>query len=326
MNEKRHAAPATFAKPVQKVSASPIKHPAMVNLGSPDEDVTSKEGNTRDEAEIAAISKIGTSSTSSLHNTFDILNDDRELPLEEARQAVLVANHIPNGEFIEKPEMFDNGITTNVDLTQMVQSKLNVDWEKELQTDTLITKLTTLAQCSNPGVLIGPSAASVSASLAKCSSFDYHFFTGEYISRSSMTENTEFQALINAPKHNTLSLQHHVSLSSPDPCCLIANSMHSDSTQVADNQAINIHSDRVDHYFAPSIDNTPISNAPCSKAGKLLPTHVNTKSANNSDMPSATLEQAVVVVITVYDEILGSDKGKISAPSTVTSSCCYNCL
>jgi len=35
-------------------------------------------------------------------------------------------------------------------------------------------------------------------------------------------------------------------------------------------------------------------------------------------MPSYTLEQAYVV-ITVYDEILGPDKGKISAPSTVTN-------
>jgi len=87
-------------KPVQKAATSPSTHPAVVDLGRSDHDVTSKEGDTRDAAEIAAIPKIGTSSTISHHNSFDILNEDGEIPFEEARQAKLVVNHIPNGEYI----------------------------------------------------------------------------------------------------------------------------------------------------------------------------------------------------------------------------------
>jgi len=91
-----------------------------------------------------------------LHNSFEVLNEDGEIPLGEAMQDELVANHIPIGELIDKPEMIDKGPTEIVNLTQIVHSKLNVDWEKELQSDTLSTQLTTPAQCSQEGKLIDP--------------------------------------------------------------------------------------------------------------------------------------------------------------------------
>ncbi|RHN45349.1 hypothetical protein MtrunA17_Chr7g0229801 [Medicago truncatula] len=67
-----------------------------------------------------------------------------------------------------------------------------------------------------------------------------------------------------------------------------------------------------------TVDKTLISNEPCNKTSTLPLTHFNTESGTNFDMPSAILEK-VPDVITVYEEMLRPDKGKISAPSTVTN-------
>lgn len=134
---------ATVTKPAYKSAASLNQHPDTVDLDTSDQEETAEEGDRGDVDEIAAILKIGTSSTLSLHNSFDISNEDGELPIGEARQAELEANHIPNGELIEKPVMFDIGPKELANLTQVVHSKLLVDLENKLQTETLSSNLTT---------------------------------------------------------------------------------------------------------------------------------------------------------------------------------------
>jgi len=98
----RHAA--TVSKMAQS-----SKPPDTVDLVTSDPEETNKEGGKGDEAETAAILKVGAYSTLSLHNSFEILNEDDELPLGEARQAELESQNIPNGEILKQPEMDDNG-------------------------------------------------------------------------------------------------------------------------------------------------------------------------------------------------------------------------
>jgi len=95
----------------------------------------------------------------------------------------------------------------------------------------LITQLTTPAQCSQEGKLIDPFTATISASHANDPSYDYHFFTGEYIGRSGLIGNSEFHALINAPQFNTLSTHHSVPPSLPDTGGKSEKLQHTDSTQ-----------------------------------------------------------------------------------------------
>ena len=89
----------------------------MVDLDNSDLDGNANEGDKGDEAEFAAILKTGKTSTLSLHNSFDILNEEDELPFGETRQAKLESNHISNGELFEKPKMIEKGPKDIVNLT-----------------------------------------------------------------------------------------------------------------------------------------------------------------------------------------------------------------
>lgn len=79
---------ATVSKPVNMPTVSLNQQPDMVDFDTFDLQETTKEGDKGDEAENAAFS---------LHNSFEILNEDDELPIGEARHAELVGHHISNG-------------------------------------------------------------------------------------------------------------------------------------------------------------------------------------------------------------------------------------
>lgn len=59
----------------------------LINLDNSDHEQVTKEGDNVDKAEIAAIQKSDDTSTLSLHNSFEILNEESELPSGEAKLA-----------------------------------------------------------------------------------------------------------------------------------------------------------------------------------------------------------------------------------------------
>jgi len=209
----------------------------MVDLNTSEPEEITKEGDKGDEPEIAGILKIGTSSTLSLHNSFDILNEDGELPIGEARQAELEASHIPNAshaldptldchflsvELSENPDKKDKGYTDLVILPQTGHSEFHVDLEMEPQNTTFSSNTTVPLRsqlpCSKNGKMKGADATTVSAQFPQ-------------IGHSE-------------PQSTTLSPHNNISLTSPVHCSMTGKLQHSDHTSAADKHALIINSDR----------------------------------------------------------------------------------
>ena len=134
-----------------------------------DHEELNKEGENVDVPESAAIQKSVDSSTLSLHNSFDLLHEDGELPLGEEK---LDPNHISADDLFESAEIVDK-VSEEPKVADTVK---NDSFEPAIldtnmtvvESDTRIMFIPTSApqspeQCSQAGRRLYPSAAIVSA-------------------------------------------------------------------------------------------------------------------------------------------------------------------
>jgi len=108
-----------------------VKNTEWVDLNNSNHEGLSKEGCVVDVAEIAATQKSGNSSTPPLHNSFDLLLEDGELPSGEVRLADKDPNHISNVTLLESAEIVDKVSKEIVSLEQVAHSKVSVNVEND---------------------------------------------------------------------------------------------------------------------------------------------------------------------------------------------------
>jgi len=150
-------------------------------LDNSDQKGPNNEGGNADVLEIATTQRRGDSSTLSLHNSFDILHEDSELPLGEVMLADKDTNHNSIVELVESTVIIDQVSKEIVHLNQIANSKVSDDVNNEpsepailnstkniLEADAGSQTFTTSVphspeQCSQAGRRLHPSAATVSA-------------------------------------------------------------------------------------------------------------------------------------------------------------------
>ncbi|RHN41254.1 hypothetical protein MtrunA17_Chr8g0364121 [Medicago truncatula] len=226
--------------------------------------------------------------------------------------------------------MFDIGPKELANSTQVVHSKLLVDLENKLQTETLSSNLTTPVQCSKAGKLIGSFAASDSASHALDPTLDLHSLSAEHIGEPGMTDKGSnnpvnvpligHTVLVKDPQFTILRSKNTVPLKPPDPCST-RKLQHSDNISVADNQALIITSAKTVGCKATP-EKTDCIATSVSVSAIFAGDPNLSKQATSSKI--ATYDATIITPITTYDENLGPDKGRISQPanSKNTSEAC----
>lgn len=95
----------------------------LINLDNSDHEQVTKEGDNVDEAEIAAIQKSDDTSTLSLHDSFEILNEESELPSGEAKVADKDTCRISNDDIFGDSEIVDKIFKEGVSLNKPAHSK-----------------------------------------------------------------------------------------------------------------------------------------------------------------------------------------------------------
>jgi len=96
-----------------------------VVLDNSEQEGLNKEGDNVDVPEFAAIQKKGDPSTLSLHNSFDILQEDSELPSGEAELADKEPNHISNATLLESTEIVEKVSKLTICLDQDANPKVS---------------------------------------------------------------------------------------------------------------------------------------------------------------------------------------------------------
>jgi len=90
-----------------------------------DQERLNKEGGTVDEAVIAATQKSKDSLTLRLHNSFDLLHDDRELPSGEVMLVDTETNHISKDTLLKSAEIVDEVSKEIVILNHVAHSEVS---------------------------------------------------------------------------------------------------------------------------------------------------------------------------------------------------------
>lgn len=119
----------------------------VFELNFSDQEGPSKEGGSVDVAEIVAIQKGVDPSTLTLLNSFDLLQEDSELPSGEVKLADKDPNHISNVTLLESAEIVEKVSKEIVSLDQDAHSKVSVIVENDIYEPVIVnTKDTTLSK------------------------------------------------------------------------------------------------------------------------------------------------------------------------------------
>ncbi|RHN63194.1 hypothetical protein MtrunA17_Chr4g0055681 [Medicago truncatula] len=157
-----------------------VKHIDWVFMDNSDQEGLNKEGGNMDVPEIATIQKSGNSSTLSLHNSFDLLHEESELPSGEAQLSDKDLNHISKVTLIDSAEIVDKVSEEIVSLSQAAYYKdsdalKSVSYESAnlITNNTLPTSVPTSPfQCIKTERLLFLGAATVYASSARDPTLD----------------------------------------------------------------------------------------------------------------------------------------------------------
>lgn len=107
----------------QKEAPVPATSVDWVFLDNSDQDVLNKEGDSVDMPEIAAIQESLNSPTLSLHNSFDLLYEESELPSGETQLVNKDPNQISNVTLVDSAEIVDKVSEEIVSLSQTAHFK-----------------------------------------------------------------------------------------------------------------------------------------------------------------------------------------------------------
>jgi len=287
-------------KHVKKPADNVRQHSDMVIFGTFEQDVFLKAGDKGDEFVVAATPKFGEPSTLSLHNTFSILNEESVIPSEEARLADNEPFQNSNGEFIENLALFDTGSKETVNLTQNAHSKVHGDlMNAPFESTSLISSKNTTVTAAHATDPLFANEASGSE-LVNLSQID----SAEIVDNVS-------KEIDHLNQVATSMVSTSVNNESFAPSILISNQSMLDA----------------DDGLKSLTTSGPHSSEQYNKTGRRFSPSAATVSVNFAKDPrygspsvpdeATTVATPLIMPITVYDEILGPDKGKISAPATI---------
>lgn len=297
---------------MSKSTSIPIQQPDMVELDNSDLDGNAMEVDKGDEAAFAATLKTSKTSNLFMHNSFDILNEEDTLNFGEARQPAM-----SQGANLINKQIF--GAVPKHNIVVFVPKQVVVPVDSLVNNNEWVTldnfdEERPIKEGGNVEVaeISAIQKQGDASTLPLCNYFaPLHEDCERPSGEEKLDENDTNKLFVNT----LLESAEIMDRVSKEMACLYPVSQ-SKVSDVVEN--VSIESAILNTKHTMTVGKTLISNEPCSKTGTLPLTHFNTESGTNSDMSSAILEK-VPDVITVYEEMLRPDKGKISAPSTVTN-------